>query len=101
MPTTIKITDGLGTDGNPYPNIAPESTVEISGKAVSYHPKPSEYDMYEWVELVKAYHLARTRVISNTECVVKHVPTEEPYPLKREVESWGVDVTWWQPNLSS
>ena len=50
--------------------------------------------MYEWVELARAYHEVRGRDVKLIECVTKFEETSEPYPMQREVESWGVDVQW-------
>ena len=74
--------------------LEPSSTVLVSGKNISYHPKPEVCDMPEWFELLRLYYTQDRRIVSNMEIVIKFVDTHEPYPLKREVESRGVDVTW-------
>ena len=87
----------IESEHNYYANITPESTTQLKDIYISYHPKPVEYDMYEWVSLCEAYHEARGREIKLTECVTKFKPTPEPYPLERKIESYGLDVHWRQP----
>ena len=79
---------------NPYPALAPESTIQVGEINISYHPKAPEYDMYEWVELARAYHEVRGRDVKLVECVTKFEETSEPHPMQSKAESWGVDVQW-------
>ena len=74
--------------------LEPNSTVQVSGKNISYHPLPEVCDMPEWFDILRLHYTDRRCIISNMECVVQFKETHEPYPLEREVESRGVDVTW-------
>lgn len=70
-------------------------SIEHPGYNSTYHRKPEDVGTREWFQITRSFHTRKGHVVIEALAAVefKRDPYD-PYPLKSEVEGWGVEIVW-------